>query len=584
MSSEAVISLKNVGKFFEIYKSPRDRLWQILWRGKKKFYKEYWACADINLDVYPGQCLGIVGRNGAGKSTLLQLIAGTLTPSSGNIAINGRLAALLELGSGFNPEFTGKDNVYLNAAILGLSNEEIKARYDDIAAFADIGDFMDRPVKTYSSGMALRLAFAVMANVDADILVIDEALAVGDAFFTQKCMRFLRDFIARHTVIFVSHDTNAVCSLCTDAILMESGRITLSGGPMEVSQKYLEGLYSSQQSEMALGEREINDPQISVPDKIQPVRDMRQDLLNASNLRNDLEIFPFHPGEEGFGTGRATVEKVWFSDLQGRPCSWIVGGEKLYLHMECAIHKPVALPVAGFLVNNAFGQQLFGDNTWLACKDKPLPLEAGDSLHVRFGFQMPILAPGEYYVTAAIGEGTPQSHIQHHWLHAALAFTAHTSSIASGLVGAPMFSIEMERNKVDGNVSATDIELRKSKDKNRHCALSKKEMEIQKAKYEAYLQNHGVKKSYKQYSAVIEWKICRDEYETNKFTHYKNLFACGDAEEFDELMPKLLNNPCFIKAKNDPRTGAFSDHKRAMELYSQFLHWQQTNNPRIIPQ
>jgi len=446
MSSEPVISLKKVGKFFEIYNRPRDRLWQILWCGRKKFYKEYWACTDIDLDIYPGQCLGIVGRNGAGKSTLLQLIAGTLAPSRGTVFTRGRLAALLELGSGFNPEFTGRENVFLNAAILGLTNAEITDRYASIAAFADIGEFMDRPVKTYSSGMALRLAFAVMANVNADILIIDEALAVGDAFFTQKCMRFLRDFIATHTVIFVSHDTNAVCSLCTDALLMESGRVTLAGSPRDVAQKYLEELYADQQPEMRLEESAPEkSTQTDIPDC--QVRDMRQELFNASQLRNDIELFQFKAGSAGFGTGRGTIENVWFADSNGAPYSWIVGGEKIFLHIQCAIHKPIASPIVGFLVANAFGQQLFGDNTWLACRSQETRLEAGDTLRAVFGFQMPILAPGEYYVTAALGEGTPGKHIQHHWRHDALVFTSHTSSVASGLIGVPMFSIELVKNR-----------------------------------------------------------------------------------------------------------------------------------------
>lgn len=441
MSSEPVISLKNVGKFFEVYDHPRDRLWQILWHGHKKFYKEYWACADINLNIYQGECLGIVGRNGAGKSTLLQLIAGTLTPSTGTVNVHGRLAALLELGSGFNPEFSGKDNVFLNAAILGLSQEEISGRYAKIAEFADIGEFMDRPVKTYSSGMALRLAFAVMANVDADILVIDEALAVGDAFFTQKCMRFLRDFIASHTVIFVSHDTNAVCSLCTDTILMESGRITLAGSPKDVSQKYLEDLYGGQQEEMSLARRQPK--QSEPPIHVEPVRDMRQDLLNASCLRNDIEIFPFRPNNSGFGTGRGTIENVWLADANGDAYAWVVGGEKVFLHILCVIHAEIHNPIVGFLAANSFGQHLFGDNTWLTYKKQDMFMQAGDRLHAVFGFQMPILAPGEYYITAALGEGTPQNHIQHHWRHDALAFTAHASSVACGIMGVPMFSIEM---------------------------------------------------------------------------------------------------------------------------------------------
>ena len=202
-SRDSAISIKNISKFFEIYEKPSHRLWQMLYHGRKRFYRPFWALQDISFEVKRGECVGIIGRNGAGKSTLLQIITGTLSPSSGTVECNGRVAALLELGSGFNPEFTGQENVYLNASILGLTKEEIDAKYDDIVAFADIGEFINQPVKSYSSGMAVRLAFAVVAHVDADILIVDEALSVGDAFFTQKCMRFLRQFMEKNTVLFV---------------------------------------------------------------------------------------------------------------------------------------------------------------------------------------------------------------------------------------------------------------------------------------------------------------------------------------------------------------------------------------------
>src|SRR6266542_6439942 len=207
---EVAISVRGVGKMYRIYDRPQDRLKQMLWRGRRTYGREFWALRDASFEVRKGETLGIIGRNGSGKSTLLQIIAGTLAPSEGEVTVNGRVAALLELGSGFNPEFTGRDNVFLNGSILGFSREEMAARFDEIAAFADIGEFIEQPIKTYSSGMVVRLAFAVIAHVDADILVIDEALAVGDACFTQKCMRFLRRFMEKGTVLFVSHDISSV--------------------------------------------------------------------------------------------------------------------------------------------------------------------------------------------------------------------------------------------------------------------------------------------------------------------------------------------------------------------------------------
>jgi len=244
--TDIVIRVQDISKCYKIYNTPGDRLKQFiipkLFRvpvlrklftpsnsSPLTFYKEFWALTDVSIEIKKGETVGIIGRNGSGKSTLLQIICGTLNPTCGSIQTNGRIAALLELGSGFNPEFTGRENVYMNAAVLGLSQDEIDARYDDIVAFADIGSFIEQPIKTYSSGMSLRLSFAVIANVDADILIIDEALAVGDALFSQKCMRFLRNFKENKTVLFVSHSSGAVVNLCDRALWLEKGKVQAIG-------------------------------------------------------------------------------------------------------------------------------------------------------------------------------------------------------------------------------------------------------------------------------------------------------------------------------------------------------------------
>ena len=243
MSSDVAISLRGVSKNFHIYACPLDRLKQSLFRGRRTYYSEVRALEEVSFEVRRGETVGIVGRNGSGKSTLLQCICGTLTPSRGEIAVHGRVAALLELGAGFNPEFSGRENVYVNAALLGMERRDVEARFSGIAAFADIGDFLDRPVKTYSSGMFLRLAFAVMAHVRADILVIDEALAVGDVFFVQKCMRFLQEFRKTGTILFVSHDTSAVLALCERALWLKNGRVEAEGRAKSVCERYLAGIY-----------------------------------------------------------------------------------------------------------------------------------------------------------------------------------------------------------------------------------------------------------------------------------------------------------------------------------------------------
>ena len=215
MSFDFAIRTRNLGKCYQIYEKPVDRLKQSFWRWRKQFYREFWALKDVSLDIKKGETLGIVGSNGSGKSTLLQLICNILTPTIGEIEVKGKIAALLELGAGFNLEFTGRENININAAITGLTSEEIDACYDKIVKFADIGDFIDQPVKTYSSGMYVRLAFAIAINVSPDILLIDEALAVGDARFRQKCMAKIKEFCTKGTVIFVSHDPDVAVTFVT---------------------------------------------------------------------------------------------------------------------------------------------------------------------------------------------------------------------------------------------------------------------------------------------------------------------------------------------------------------------------------
>ena len=270
-SDDFAIRVQGLSKYYQIYEAPKDRLKQMLvlrlqrmiGKQQKQYFREFKALNNVSFEIKKGETVGIIGRNGSGKSTLLQMICGTLFPTSGSVQTNGRIAALLELGSGFNPEFTGRENVYMNAAVLGLSKEEVDTRFDDIVTFADIGDFIEQPVKTYSSGMMVRLAFAVIAHVDADILVVDEALAVGDAFFTQKCMRFLRGFMKSGTVLFVSHDMGRVQQLCTKAILIKNGKLAKKGSTNDVIKTYLQGKNETRktnwiiQKQSALNKNEI---------------------------------------------------------------------------------------------------------------------------------------------------------------------------------------------------------------------------------------------------------------------------------------------------------------------------------------
>lgn len=242
---DKAINVHDVSKCYHIYEKPQDRLIQLLAGGVKKHYKEFWALKDISFQVVKGETIGVVGRNGSGKSTLLQIVAGTLTPTKGNVSVSGRITALLELGSGFNPDFTGRENIYMNGAILGLQKEEIDTIYADIAAFADIGDFIDRPVKIYSSGMALRLAFAVQVMVPKEVLIVDEALAVGDELFQRKCYAKMEEFRQLGgTVLFVSHSGAAVVELCNRAILLDDGELLMEGESKQIVNIYQKLLYA----------------------------------------------------------------------------------------------------------------------------------------------------------------------------------------------------------------------------------------------------------------------------------------------------------------------------------------------------
>ena len=239
MFSEKVISVENVSKRFEMYSQPRDRLLQFLSFGRRQYFKEFWALRNVSLDVKRGETVGILGRNGSGKSTLLQIIAGTLAPTSGEASVNGKLAALLELGSGFNPDFTGRENVYLNGSILGFSKDQMDERIDEIIAFADIGEHLEQPVKTYSSGMYVRLAFAVQACVQPDVLIVDEALSVGDEKFQRKCFDYIERLRAGDcAILIVTHATSTVEKFCQRAALLHRGELHGLGPANEAVDQY----------------------------------------------------------------------------------------------------------------------------------------------------------------------------------------------------------------------------------------------------------------------------------------------------------------------------------------------------------
>lgn len=444
MSSDVSIKVENLSKCYQIYGRPRDRLLQMLMRGRRQYFQEFWALRDISFEVRRGETIGIIGRNGSGKSTLLQLICGTLTPTTGTAEAKGRVAALLELGAGFNPEFTGRENVYLAAGLYGLSREEIDARFENICEFADIGEFIEQPVKTYSSGMFVRLAFAVIAHVDADVLVIDEALSVGDAYFVQKCMRFLRQFMEKGTLLFCTHDIGAVINLCQKAIWLDHGKMVMMDTPKKVSESYLAALCEVPEIPAAV-ETNVNatDEQTTAPlltDEGE-YHDAREPLINASNLRNELEILQFDPDGAGFGAGGAKIISVRLLDKAGRPLAWLVGGEDVTLEIRAQALQELLRPIIGFVFRDRLGQIIFSDNTYLSYRFKEVPTLSGETVTARFEFRMPVMPSGKYSFAVSVGDGTQEQNVQHHWVHEALIIEAHASVVCFGLIGVPMKKI-----------------------------------------------------------------------------------------------------------------------------------------------
>lgn len=450
ISEDVVISLKGLGKCYRMYEKPSHRLWQGL-LGRGSFHKDFWALRGVDLEVRRGETFGVIGRNGSGKSTLLQMVAGTLNPTEGECSVTGRVAALLELGSGFNPDFTGRENVYLNAAILGLARAEVEERMQSILAFADIGDFIDQPVRSYSSGMVVRLAFAVIVHVDAEILIIDEALSVGDAFFSQKCMRFLREFQKNGTLLFVSHDAAAVTNLCDRAIWLENGSVRMTGSSRVVVESYMAQQHAASRKAIAGDAVAVVTATKSLESKAvaNDAGDFRQQAFAAKGITNRIELFEFNPDRTGiqFGAGTAVIEGVALLDEQNTLLPMTAGGEIVRLRITVKLLADLQGLIVGFYVKDRLGQRLFGDNSHFSTLDNPVGGVAGEVIRADFLFRMPVMPAGSYMVDVAVASGSQDDHTQQHWIHDALEFKATDRTMRFGLVGIPMLAIEISQDQ-----------------------------------------------------------------------------------------------------------------------------------------
>jgi lipopolysaccharide transport system ATP-binding protein len=392
--------VEQLGKCYRLYARPQDRLKQALWGRHRRYYQEMWALRGVSFDVPRGETVGIIGPNGSGKSTLLQIIAGTLAPTEGRVEVRGRVSALLELGSGFNPEFTGRDNVYLTASILGLSAAQIAERFDAIAAFADLGPYLDRPLKTYSSGMVVRLAFSVAISVDPDILLVDEALAVGDIRFQQRCMTRIRQLRDQGvSILFVSHDLDACKRLCRQVHVLEAGRLIRSGPPDAVANWYLGYMTASPSSP-------VHGPLSEGP---------HQGEAAVDNGPRTADAFAFF--RHGDGCGRVT--RVALLTLDGRPVAKARMDETYRVRFEVEYHADVPASILGFYLRDRLGTDVIGVNTYQ--ENTPLPAaRPGDRIVV--DFILPLrLRPGHYSVNPGLAYNQHEMRYLD-WVNNALVF------------------------------------------------------------------------------------------------------------------------------------------------------------------
>ena len=386
-----MVLAQNVSKLYRLYRRPTDRIREILPLCSHQLHTDFWALKDIQFQLEKGETLGLVGPNGCGKSTLLQIVCGILQPTTGRVVTRGRIAALLELGAGFNPEFTGRENVFLNGEIMGLSRAELARALPSIEAFAEIGEFIERPVKEYSSGMYVRLAFATAIHVEPEILVVDEALAVGDAVFANRCVRKFQELRERKvTVLFVSHDLGLVKQLSDRALLLLNGRIAAEGSPKQVINRYIGLVLEKQQAQE------------------------KREQHGAASHRH--------------GDGTSEIVAVELLNGRGEPCRSVASGEAVTVRVRSRFHREKEDPMVGILVRSRIGMEVYGTNTRLEHVELGR-FRAGDEMEVDFRFEC-WLTPQEYTLTAATQNADGTSH---DWLDDVIGFEVVDSRVAAGV-------------------------------------------------------------------------------------------------------------------------------------------------------
>ncbi|MFQ5929635.1 MAG: ABC transporter ATP-binding protein [Acidobacteriota bacterium] len=414
--SSPAIYLKHLSKKYAIYDRPSYKLLELITLRKKQFHREFWALKDIDLEVWPATTLGIIGQNGSGKSTLLQLVAGILRQTRGDCHVQGNVSALLELGAGFNPEFTGRENVFMNGAIMGLTRSQMEERLEKILEFAEIGEFVHQPVKTYSSGMFMRLAFAVAIHVDPDILLIDEALAVGDLIFQHRCTNRIRRLRQDgKTILFVTHDLQAVTRFCDRAILLDHGRKVEDGDPEKVVQRYQALMFERQRKEAGVGQMWV---------------DVEQD--------QSLQVVKTVPHvHHRYGEGGAKIIGIILHSPEGRVLNEIRARQEVLLVISARFQRDLKHPIIGFTIRDRLGVEITASNT--SYQGLHLPAgKAGDVFTVGFQIRVPALCPGSYSISPAVADGNIWEHSIEDWIDNAYIVDLADTGLVYGMMRWPV--------------------------------------------------------------------------------------------------------------------------------------------------